>query len=127
MNETWEPSRFNLYYTLLLLREYGEEPLIQLTVTEDVEDPLENLILISGPATYATIDVLQNDAGRAFTDSYLTYAKNVTSLILGDLRRSDDGSNNSAVLTEIVETEHYFSLVGVAINLCWDFSDKCCD
>ncbi|XP_055347090.1 neprilysin-11-like [Paramacrobiotus metropolitanus] len=111
LESNWDASRFDIFDTLVKNFFVGNEPFFAVTVAADVENPLTNVIQINSPSTYAAIDVLTNEVtGKLYTESYLTFLMNMTSLLLRDLNSTVDVNTFSPNITEIVEIERSFGM-----------------
>ncbi|OWA50600.1 Endothelin-converting enzyme 1 [Hypsibius exemplaris] len=112
LDPNWNASNFDLFSALTKVRINGDEPFFSISVDQDLGLPAENVIFVTEPDSFATKDVLQSEAGKMLTESYLTYLFNATSILLREIGDQRDVTAVAADLTDIMELGRFISLSG---------------
>ncbi|XP_055336675.1 neprilysin-11-like [Paramacrobiotus metropolitanus] len=107
--DRWDSSNFDLFDILNKLAFIGIQPFFQLTVFNDVQNPLQNLIYLYSPTTFATVDFLMDETmGSVYNQSYKDFLTKVTSLLLADIGSPDDAVASD--LDDIFQTEAFIGM-----------------
>lgn len=111
LNAAWNASNFDIFDVVTKIYAVGATPLFTLQVTSDVGDPTTNLVMVSGPETFGAKDVLSSETGPPYTQSFLMFMLNITSLLLKDDGSAMDAEKFLPNLTDIIEIQRAFAMV----------------
>ncbi|XP_055353226.1 membrane metallo-endopeptidase-like 1 isoform X2 [Paramacrobiotus metropolitanus] len=116
LTDEWNASNFDIFNALVNVHFAGSSPFFEIIVDYDVVSPLTNVIYITEPATFAGVDILNNEiTGKLHIESYLQQLMNVTTLLLQETNKSHvDVNQLSPNLTDIVATEKYLAMAGLS-------------
>ncbi|XP_055353231.1 membrane metallo-endopeptidase-like 1 [Paramacrobiotus metropolitanus] len=116
LTPNWNASNFDIFDSLVKFYFAGSPHFFEITVDQDVVNPLTNVIFIKEPTTFASVDILSNQiTGKLYVESYLQQLFNVTTLLLRENNQTHvDVNQLSPNLTDVVATEKYLAMAGLS-------------